>query len=121
MSRNILVVDDDEQLLALLRQILEHAGHCVETFSSAELALERLEAGPFDLVVSDIRMPGMSGIDLLAQVVARFPATKVILMTGYADDYDASEALLNGADDYITKPFDVSRVLLSVGNVLKSG
>ena len=64
-------------------------------------------------------MPGIDGFEVLQQVKEKYKKTKVILMTGYTEEYDISDALILGADDYITKPFDDSKVILAVNNALK--
>jgi len=118
-EKNILIVDDDEQILELLREVLEEEGLITDSASDGEEALKKLEDGSYHLVISDIRMPGIDGFEVLQQVKEKYKKTKVILMTGYTEEYDISDALILGADDYITKPFDDSKVILAVKNVLK--
>jgi two-component system, NtrC family, response regulator HydG len=118
-GKKILIVDDDEQILDMLGELLEEEGYTVAKALSGEAALGILDEGGYDLVISDVRMPGMDGFEVLKQVSARFSGVRVIMMTGYTEDYDISDVLLLGAYDYITKPFDGSRVILSVQNALE--
>ncbi|MEJ2244997.1 MAG: response regulator [Acidobacteriota bacterium] len=88
-----------------LKPALEKNGDIVETFTDARKALERFGEQHFDIVVSDIRMDDIDGLEVLEQVVARSERTKVIIITGYATVEVAQEALVKGAFDFIAKPF----------------
>src|SRR3972149_6191516 len=102
----ILIADDDSHVLELLSQILSEEGYSVETAPDGITALDLVTKCAYDLLISDVRMPGIDGFELLERVKKHKKDIKVIMMTGYTDDYDISEALLLGADEYITKPFD---------------
>ena len=105
MEPVIFLVDDDAGSRDAMRRALERVGYDVRPFESAAAALERIEAGdPVDAVVSDVRMPGMDGYELLRKVRAARPNLPFILVTAYADVEDAVAALQEGADDYLTKP-----------------
>lgn len=104
-SERILVVDDDADTRALLVDILGSDGYEVHPCASGEQALQALERRQFDLILADIRLPRMSGLDLLLQVRRSPFDTKVILMTAYASLQSAVQALRGDADDYVTKPF----------------
>lgn len=114
----ILVVDDEKQVQSLLGEVLGEQGYETDTADNGQDALDRLAAGNFSLVIADVRMPVMDGFELLEKIKSLYGDMPVIMMTGYTDDYDISDVLLLGADDYITKPFDMNRVLLSVWNAL---
>jgi len=101
----IMVIDDEQIVGKRLKPALEKTGNIVETFEDGRTALERLDEQPFDIVVTDIRMDGIDGIEVLEQVLARSPRTKVIIITGYATVEVAREALSKGAFDFIAKPF----------------
>lgn len=101
----ILVIDDDPVTLKNLRRILENGGYSVSTFSDPERALKRMDEKVYDLVVSDVRMPGLDGIALMEKVKGRFPFTEIILITGYASLEGAVEATKRGAYHYLAKPF----------------
>jgi two-component system response regulator PilR (NtrC family) len=110
----ILVVDDEEFMRKLLTNILRKAGMEVLTAQNGEEALRVFQENRCDVVVSDVRMAGMSGFDLLKRVKAQHPDTAFVVMTGYADSYSIKDALLQGADEYITKPFKNYEVTLVV-------
>ena len=116
--KRILVVDDDQQILEMMQEILEEEGLDSDQCLSAVDAISKLGESYYDLVISDVRMNGMNGFELLEFIKDRYPDIPVILMTGYTDDYDISDALILGAEDYITKPFDVDKILISLKNSL---
>ena len=107
MKRNlrIMVIDDENIVGKRLKPALEKNGDVVETFTDARNALERFSEQEFDIVVSDIRMDDIDGLEVLEQVLARSEKTKVIIITGYATVEVAQEALVKGAFDFIAKPF----------------
>ena len=117
MSR-ILVIDDEDVIRGLVTEILETAGHEITSAQSAENALALLEDNEFDLVVSDVIMPGLSGIDLLEAIRARRASLPVVLMTG-AGMYDTlGEAPARGAASVVTKPFAHADLQAAVSGAL---
>jgi DNA-binding NtrC family response regulator len=106
----ILVIDDDPLALKNLRRILEKAGYKVSTFASPVSALKRLEEEAFDLIISDIRMPYMDGIEVIHRAKRLVPDIEVILVTGYASLDGAVEATKKGAYHYLAKPFTPDQV-----------
>jgi len=110
----ILVVDDEAIMRNLLLKILEQEGYQVVLASSYKEAIERLTVGPCDLVLSDVKMPEKNGFELLKKIKDEWPQTAVIMMTGYGDAYTVKEALMLGADEYITKPFKSHEISLIV-------
>jgi DNA-binding NtrC family response regulator len=102
----ILVVDDDVDGLAVLKTRLVHAGYEVETAESAEKALARLKAFAPDMIVTDVRMGGMTGLDLLTRVKTSMPAVEVVVMTAHDDMQTAVTAMKSGAFDFLVKPVD---------------
>ncbi|MCK5516784.1 MAG: sigma-54-dependent Fis family transcriptional regulator [Desulfobulbaceae bacterium] len=107
---SILVVDDERSMRDFLKILLEKEGHAVSTAESGESALALLLNNTFEVVVSDIRMPGMSGIDLLGKIKEETPDLSVIMITAFASPDDAVLAMKNGAFDYISKPFNVDEI-----------
>ena len=101
----ILVVDDEPIVGKRLKPILEKSGYRVEVCQSGLEALNRLEHTGFDIVVTDVRMDDLDGLELLARVTAASPATKVVVITGFATVELAREALAKGAFDFLAKPF----------------
>ncbi len=105
MEPVILLVDDDDGSRDAMCRALERVEYRVEAFADAQEALERIESGePVDAVISDVRMPGMDGYELLQKVRALRPALPFLLVTAYGDVDQAVNALQEGADDYLTKP-----------------
>ncbi|MFH0730372.1 MAG: sigma-54 dependent transcriptional regulator [Pseudomonadota bacterium] len=104
MAQRLLIVDDETTLCDSLRRVFERDGYEVATAGEAEAGLELFEAGTFDLVLSDILLPGMSGIEFLAAIKKQVPEQIVIVMTAYASIETAVGALRAGAHDYILKP-----------------
>jgi DNA-binding NtrC family response regulator len=102
----ILVVDDERSIRFSLVELLESDGYAVREAGHAPAALAALEGQPADLVISDLRMPAMDGMQLLDAVVGRHPETLFVLMTAHGDERVAVRALKNGAYDYVPKPFD---------------
>lgn len=108
---NILVVDDTEAICKALRDVLTMAGYGVRTAPSGERALQILETAQMDLVITDLKMSGISGIQLLKKVKEKSPATPVIILTGFGDMDSVVEAMHLGVADYLKKPFSVNEVL----------
>src|SRR5512145_1984909 len=100
----ILIVDDEKSILLLLKEALTQWGYEVTCASSAVEALELLKNGLFDALISDVRMPDMSGLDLLREVRKQDESIEVVMMTGYPTIASAVQALKEGAYDYLSKP-----------------
>ena len=110
----VLVVDDEDKIRHILRIMLELKGHTVDEAGDGAKALEMVRDNPYDLVISDIRMPGMDGLELLDNIKKMDIPCPVVFMTAFATVDSAVEAMKQGAVDYITKPFDESRIMLTV-------
>ncbi len=120
MSLKILVVDDEKDILALLsRYITEETDYEVKTENDPVTALAVFKQELFDLVIMDLKMPKMGGLDLLRQIKKIRPDTSAIIMTAYATIETAVEAIQEGAYDYITKPFRRERILLTIDKALQ--
>lgn len=115
---SILIVDDERMVRELVAMCFESQYSCT-TAASAEEATELLESRAFNLVITDIRMPGATGLDLCHLVKKMYPETVVILMSGMTDIQYAIGAMHQGAFDYIVKPFNVELVTLAVGRALQ--
>ena len=109
--RGVLVVDDDAVIREGLRRILDGAGFPVEVFGRGEQAVERLQQEAFDLVISDLKMPGMSGMEVLKTIRVLQPEVPIIIITGYSTVDTAVEVMKNGAVDYLPKPFTPEQLL----------
>ena len=117
---HLLLVDDDQAAVSLLAEVLERERYQVATATSVQEALKRLgDEGPFDLILTDLRMPGASGLDLLRVAHDRFPATIVIVLTAFGDASAAAEAIRAGAYDFISKPYDLAELRLMISRSLE--
>ena len=117
----VLVVDDDATLLKMLEQTLSRAQYQVFTASDAEAGLARLEEVRPEVVVTDLKLPGMDGIEFLRGVRTRRPGCEVVVMTGFATLERAVEAMRLGAYDFVEKPIDRERLLRTVAKALEKG
>lgn len=118
MSR-ILIVDDERSMREFVSILLRKQGYTVELATSGEEAVEALDQQDFDLVLTDLKMPGISGLEVLEHAKRRDPSTQVILMTAYATSDTAVQAMKRGARDYVTKPFKVDELLVQVEKALE--
>src|SRR3954464_1826182 len=114
----ILIVDDERQIRSLLRSLLCESSECSEA-GSAEEALDLLGRRQFDLVLSDIMMDGITGLEMIPRVLALAPDTVVIMVSGESHIESAIEAMRAGAFDYVTKPFNFKQVEAAVRRGLK--
>jgi len=120
---DILIIDDEPGVLRVLRKILEGEGHAVTEAPDGEVALRHFEGKPADLVITDIFMPGMDGIEFLVHVRKTFPDALVLAMSGggiLSRDQALSDAALLGADQILQKPFSREEVLEAVDRILTS-
>src|SRR5204863_1559699 len=116
---NILIVDDEQSYRQLLNLVFEGDGHTIRTAMNGREALEILQTEPADVVISDVKMPDMDGIEMLQALRETQPELGVILMTAFATVETAREAFKLGADDFIQKPFDVDELKLIVEKALE--
>ncbi|WDN87629.1 hypothetical protein BuS5_00597 [Desulfosarcina sp. BuS5] len=119
----IMVIDDESIVGKRLKSALEKSGDIVETFEDGESALACFDEKPFDIVVTDIRMEKIDGIEILERVLSKSSSTKVIIITGYATVEVAREALSKGAFDFIAKPFkpaDLRAIIKRASKELRS-
>ncbi|MBN2126356.1 MAG: response regulator [Deltaproteobacteria bacterium] len=116
MNLKILIVDDDKKLLSVLKSLLTEEEHDVTAFSDGLEAIARCKEESFDLVITDLMMPGTSGMEVLKEARKIHPETLVILVTGYATLESAIQAIREGAYDYITKPFKLEEIKIVVRN-----
>jgi len=119
--KKLLIVDDEETLTFTLYQAFIKAPfECeVVTASSGEEALGRIEDASFDLVITDLAMPGIDGLELLNSIKLHSPKTRVIIITGFGSDEREEKAYEMGADQYIEKPFDIHELRESVFKLLE--
>ena len=113
-ARHILVADDDAAIRLLLRTVLEEEGYTVTEATEGQGALDGLKAGTYDLVLLDMRLPGMTGIEVLKGLREKEGEVPAILMTAYGSPNIAIQASSLGAYSYITNPFDVDDVIANI-------
>lgn len=120
MTGRLLLVDDDEPALRLLAEVLEREAYQVETARSVEEAVAKLDGrGPFDVVVTDLRMPVASGLDLVHHVRARDPDAVLLVLTAFGDAAATAEAIRAGAHDLINKPYDLDALRRTIARALE--
>jgi len=117
-KRRILVVDDEDALRTVLSGELVSEGYDVRTAADGDEAVSNLEKEGFDLILLDIKMPRMNGFEVLKFVKEKFPKTKVVMLTGFADLKNAIESKKLGAEDFVSKPYDLVDLLTTIERVL---
>jgi len=115
----ILLVDDDTVIRDGLQRILDGSGYPTDTFASGQLALEALQANSYDLVITDLKMPGMNGLEVIHNVKMAQPDLPILIITGYSTVDTAVEAMKGGAADYIPKPFTPEEICHKIRSALE--
>ena len=103
----LMVVDDERIVCRRLKQILEKVGYEVTVFNDGAHAIEALDNNPYDIIVTDLKMEGIDGMKILEVAKSKNPATKVIIITGFAEMETAKEAFRKGVFDFISKPVEI--------------
>ena len=116
----ILIVEDDSAFRQMLSRFLTKNGFEVSQANDIREAQDQIDKQPFEIVLSDVRLPSGSGQDLLKTTSSDLAATKIILMTGYGEVKSAVEAMKKGAFDYVTKPFTPEQILQVINDALKT-
>ena len=114
----IILIDDEKSIRNVLRDILQHEGYRIEEAADGEQGLQKLAAQPFDLVLCDIKMPKMDGLEVLQQIMQLQPDVPVIMISGHGTIETAVDAVKKGAFDFIAKPPDLNRLLITIRNAL---
>jgi DNA-binding NtrC family response regulator len=117
-SRSILVVDDEEALRTVLSSELSGEGYQVDSASDGDEAISTIQSKKFDLVLLDIKMPKVDGFEVLKFIKKNTPEMKVIMLTAFADLKNAIESKKLGAEDFISKPYDLVDLLTTIERVL---
>ena len=115
---NFLVVDDERSIRNIIKELLEMEEHTVETAGNGVEALEKLEQGKYDLMISDIKMPEMDGIELLEQAHNKYHDLPIVMISGHGDITTAVECIKQGAFDFIEKPIEMNRLLVTIRNAM---
>jgi excisionase family DNA binding protein len=117
-KRRVLIVDDQEPIRKFLVKALELANYEIETAEDGASALEQMRAAPFDLLVTDLQMPGMSGLALIREARKMAPKLAIVIITGHSTEAIAIEAINLGVGGYLTKPFRVHNILVKAARAL---
>ena len=117
-KRRILVVDDEDALRTVLSAELNSEGYDVGTAADGMEAVAELQKNKFDLVLLDIKMPNMNGFEVLKVIKEKHQGTKVIMLTGFADLKNAIESKKLGAEDFVSKPYDLVDLLTTIDRVM---
>jgi PAS domain S-box-containing protein len=117
LLKRVLVVDDESAYRLMVQQFLSRAGYTCESAADASEAMAILGRQPFDLVISDIRMRGRDGLELLKEALGSYPELAFIIMTGYSADYSYADIIAGGAADYLTKPFEAGELKAKVQRI----
>ncbi len=118
MSKKILVVDDEKIVCDMSKIILQKEGYAVDTFTDSQLALDAIRQTRYDLVVTDLKMENVSGMDILREVNQLYPETKVIMLTAYATLDATIEAIRERIYDFFPKPVKIEELKKSVKKAL---
>src|SRR3954471_13616130 len=120
-AARILIVDDDRAQRSLLETFLHAQGYQTHSAASGEAALQLLLEEKFSMMISDVRMPGMSGLEMLRRVRQKHPDLPVLLVTAFADIRSAVTAMRDGAVNYLAKPIDLDELILTVRKAINPG
>ena len=118
-KHRIMIIDDEKIVGDMAKMALEKEGYLVETFVNAEPAMERLRAARFEIVVTDFKMKGIDGMEVLRRVKSLYPETKVIMITAFANMDTAIEALREDVYDFFPKPVKIKELKASIQRALK--
>ncbi len=113
-STTVLIVDDEKEFASALAERLQIRNYGATSVYSAEEAFAAIRSDPPDVVLLDLRMPGVSGIDALKTIKQSHPAIEVIILSGLSSEKSASEGLLNGAFDYVIKPVEIDDLIIKI-------
>jgi len=113
----VLIVDDDAAILEMLHETLSWEGYRCEKAASGDIAIALLKTKPFDIMLTDIVMPGLGGLALTEKAIKLNPAMPVIVMTGFIDEFTYDKAIESGASDFIKKPFTAAELLMRIKHV----
>lgn len=118
-EQNILIVDDDPTILTLLKEYIATLGFNLVTASNGINALSELKNSEFSIVITDLLMPGMDGMELIKEVKRNWPDTDIIVITGYTNSYRYTDVIRAGASDFIQKPFNLDELEAKINRLLK--
>ncbi len=119
MMNNILIVEDDQSLLEALCDSLSSYGYAVDTASDGAIALEKIKHNEYQIILSDVQLPYIDGLSLVSKIKKYLPNAKIIIMTAFGSIQDAVYAIQQGAADYISKPFEIDKLMSKFSEALQ--
>lgn len=119
IGEKVLIVDDDEVLCRTLADMMDFLGHDIRIARDGFQALKLIDEEPFDIVISDIELPGIDGLMLIKKLKEKLPEIDIISMTGYATKYSYTDVISNGASDFIAKPFGVDEMEAKLNRIIR--
>ena len=118
-SYSVLSVDDDEEMIGLLQEVVSQLGHDSVTAVDGVDALEKLGEREFDIIITDIGMPRMNGIELTKRIKTDFEDIDVVVVTGYQEEYKYTDVIEIGASDFISKPFNINELEAKINRIIR--
>jgi diguanylate cyclase (GGDEF)-like protein len=118
-SYSVLSVDDDEEMIGLLHEVVSQLGHASVTAVDGVDALEKLGEDEFDIIITDISMPRMDGIELTKRIKTDFEDIDVVVVTGYQEEYKYTDVIEIGASDFISKPFNINELEAKINRIIR--
>ena len=118
-SYSVLSVDDDEEMIGLLHEVVSQLGHVSVTAVDGVDALEKLGESEFDIIITDISMPRMNGIELTKRIKTEFEEIDVVVVTGYQEEYKYTDVIEIGASDFISKPFNINELEAKINRIIR--
>ncbi len=118
-SYSVLSVDDDEEMIGLLHEVVSQLGHVSVTAVDGVDALEKLGESEFDIIITDISMPRMNGIELTKRIKTDFEDIDVVVVTGYQEEYKYTDVIEIGASDFISKPFNINELEAKINRIIR--
>ncbi len=116
--KSVLAIDDEQIVRISCERILRGAGYDIDTSADGKNALKMIEAKKYDVILTDLKMPGMDGLEVMSEIKKRLPGTKVIIVTGYSTVDTAARAMKMGAHSYIEKPFSPESLVAAIQDAL---
>ncbi|MFZ5775097.1 MAG: diguanylate cyclase domain-containing protein [Thermodesulfobacteriota bacterium] len=119
LETRLLLVDDDPYVLSLLEAAVTGFGYACETAPDGETAVEKLKTAPYTIVITDMTMPGIDGMELLRHIKSEYPRIEVIVITGYTERYTYTDVIRTGASDFLAKPFNADELEAKISRVIR--
>jgi DNA-binding response OmpR family regulator len=120
-KKRILIIEDDNEMRSLLKDFIEEEGYAVDSVENGLEALKKLVSQPFDLIITDIRMPGLTGLDILPRLKKSQPDVSIIVISAFGDERASHRAFERGATAYVEKPIDLQKLKTLIHDLISLG